>query len=54
MAGKYLAYVLIILAILFALELFEIVDIPFLEIPDFLSGKKAMIDKTPEALDQVK
>ena len=40
MVGKYIGYAILIFAILFALELFGVVDIPFLEIPDFLSGKK--------------
>jgi hypothetical protein len=51
--GKYIAYAIIILLVLFALEWFEIVDIPFLEIPDYLSGKEELINKTDNALDQL-
>lgn len=51
--GKYIAYAVIILLVLFALEWFEIVDIPFLEIPDYLSGKEELINKTDNALDQL-
>ena len=49
--GKYIGYAIIIFLILLILECFEIVDIPFLEIPDFTAGKKEMIHKTMEALD---
>ena len=38
--GKYVAYVIGILIVLFALEWFGIVDVPFLEIPNYLSGKE--------------
>ncbi|MEJ2096866.1 MAG: hypothetical protein P8Y38_06945 [Deltaproteobacteria bacterium] len=51
--GKYIAYAIIILLVLFALEWFEIVDIPFLEIPDYLSSKEELINKTDNALDQL-
>ena len=52
--GKYVAYVIIILLVLFGLEFFEVVDIPFLEIPDYLSGKEKMVDGTGKALEQLK
>ena len=48
---KYIGCAIIVFLILLILEWFEIVDIPFLEIPDFTSGKKEMIYKTKEALD---
>jgi hypothetical protein len=32
--GKYIGYILCILVILFALEYFQIVDIPYFDIPD--------------------
>jgi multidrug efflux pump subunit AcrB len=49
--GKYIGYAIVILVILLILEWFKIVDIPFLEIPDFTAGKKNMLYKTKEALD---
>ena len=52
--GKYLAYVIVIVIVLFAIEWFEIVDIPLIEIPDYLSGKEEAIDKTEQALEQLK
>ncbi len=35
--GKYIGYILCILVILFALEYFQIVDIPYFDIPDLQS-----------------
>ena len=49
--GKYIIYGIIILLVLFILEYFQIVDVPFLEIPDFTSGKEEMMHKTIEAID---
>lgn len=52
--GKYLAYVILALIIIFVLEWFEIVDIPFLEIPNYLTGKEDMMQKTSESLESIK
>ena len=52
--GKYVGYVILILLILFAIEYFEIVDIPYFEIPDYFSGKAGMLDKTEDAMQQLK
>jgi hypothetical protein len=49
--GKYIGGAIIIFLILVILEWFQIVDIPFLELPDFTAGKKEMIHKTKKALD---
>ena len=52
--GKYIGYAILALAIIFVLEWFQIVDVPFFEIPDFLSGKKGMVDSTRDFLDKMK
>ena len=52
--GKYVGYVILIVIILFAVEYFGIIDIPFFDIPDYLSGKESMMDKSEEALKQLK
>jgi hypothetical protein len=52
--GKYLGYAILIIGVIFVLEWFQIVDVPFLEIPDFLSGKKDMIHSTEDVLEQMK
>jgi hypothetical protein len=49
--GKYIGYAIIIFVMLIILEWFKIVNIPFLEIPDFTAGKKKMSYKTKEVLD---
>lgn len=49
--GKMLLYVTIFVVIIFCLEFFEIVDVPFFEIPDFFSGKATMTDTTNKALE---
>jgi hypothetical protein len=51
--GKYVGYVILILVVLFAVEYFGIFDIPFFDIPDYLSGKESMMDKTEEAMKQL-
>ena len=52
--GKYVGYVILVLIVLFAVEFFEIVDIPYFDIPDYFSGKANMVDKTEGALEQLK
>jgi hypothetical protein len=51
--GKFIGYTFLVLAILFTLEWFQIVDIPYFEIPDYTSGKKVMVDSTKDAMDQL-
>lgn len=52
--GKFVIYAMIIVIAALVLEFFQIVDIPFLEIPDYLSGKTEMIQKTNEMVEQTK
>jgi len=52
--GKYVGYVILILVVLFAVEFFGIVDIPYFDIPNYFSGKEDMIDKTEKAMEQLK
>ena len=52
--GKYLGYAILIIVVIFVLEWFQIVDVPFLEIPDFMSGKKDMIHSTEGVLEHMK
>jgi hypothetical protein len=51
--GKYLGYAIIFIVVMFVLEWFQIVDVPFFEIPDFMSGKKDMIHSTEDVLEQM-
>ena len=52
--GKYVGYVILVLLVLFAVEFFGIVDIPYFDIPNYFSGKEDMIDKTEKAMEQLK
>lgn len=52
--GKYVGYVILILIVLFAVEYFGIIDIPYFDIPDYFSGKEDMMDKTEKAMKQLK
>ena len=51
--GKYIGYAILIIVVIFVLEWFQIVDVPFFEIPDFLSGKKDMVHSTEDVLEQM-
>jgi hypothetical protein len=52
--GKYIGYAFFIIILLFVIEWLQIIDVPFIEIPDFTSGKENMINSTKETLEQVK
>jgi hypothetical protein len=52
--GKFIGYAFLLLITLFLIEWLQIIDVPFIEIPDYLSGKKEMIDSTKGTLDQMK
>jgi hypothetical protein len=45
---------ILIIGVIFVLEWFQIVDVPFFGISDFMSGKKDMIHSTEDALEQLK
>ena len=53
MAAKYLCYTILFLIVMFCLELFEVVDVPFFDLPDFLTEKGNLIDKTTDGLDEI-
>ncbi len=52
--GKFIIYGLIALIALFVLEFFQIVDIPYLEIPDYVSEKKGMTQKQEASMKELK
>jgi hypothetical protein len=52
--GKYIGYALFFISVIFVLEWFQIVDVPFFEVPDFMPGKKGMIHSTQDVLEQMK
>jgi hypothetical protein len=46
--GKYVGYFLIIVLIIFALEYFEIVDVPGFDLPDLTTKGEMIHDKSEE------
>lgn len=52
--GKYIIYAVILVIVAFFLEFFQVVDIPYLEIPDYMSGKETMTQKTENMVEQIK
>ena len=51
--GKYFIYGVIILVALFILNWFEIVNIPWMDIPDFTGTKQEMMSKSHDAAKHV-
>ena len=49
--GKYIVYILCLLIVLFLLEWFRIVDIPYLELPNYTDNKEALYQKSSDTLD---
>ena len=46
--GKYIAYIVSIVVILLALEYFQIVDIPYLDLPDVQAEGEAYREKSED------
>jgi len=51
--AKYILSAMVILVVLFALNFFNIVSIPFLDPPDFLTSKQDTVQKTEESVKEV-
>jgi len=51
--GKYFIYGVVILVALFILNWFEIVNIPWMDIPDFTGTKREMTYESYDAVKQV-
>ena len=50
--GKYVGYTMLVLVIVFFLEFFKIVDIPYFELPDFTGSRDAMINASEERMQK--
>ena len=46
--GKYIGYALVIGVVLFFLEWFQIVDIPFIDLPNLSEQQKEVIEKSED------
>jgi len=51
--GRYIIYILVIFIALFILNWFKVVDIPFLDPPDFTGDKQESIHKTEDTLEKM-
>ena len=52
--AKFFLYLFFIFVIILALEFFRVVDIPYLEIPDFVSGTEEIIQQNNQKADGIK
>jgi hypothetical protein len=50
MVGKYVAYALVVLLVLFALNWFDIVHIPFMDVPDLTAAKHDLMNQSDEVV----
>lgn len=50
--ARYFGYAVCVLVALLFLEWFQIIDVPFLDIPDFTRGKKVLLEKSGDSLRQ--
>ena len=51
--GKAFAYVVVILLGLFVLEWFGIIDIPYIDLPEFNASKQDLMHQTQETVDNM-
>ena len=51
--GKTFAYIVLIVAALFVLEWLGVIDIPYVDLPNFNSSEQNMIHKTEEVVNQM-
>ncbi len=51
--AKYVFYLFLIFAFIFALEFFNIVDVPYLEIPDYVSGTEEQMQRGLKEAEKV-
>jgi hypothetical protein len=52
--GKYIIYAVIIFIVLFILNWFKVIDIPFLDMPDFTGAKQESIHKSQDTVKDLK
>ena len=51
--GKAFAYLVLILVSLFALEWFGIIDIPYVDLPEFTESTQDLTHRTEEAVESM-
>jgi hypothetical protein len=48
--AKYVFYLFIIFVVLLAIEFFEVYDVPYLEIPDLISGTEEILQQSSDII----
>jgi hypothetical protein len=51
--AKFFLYLFLVLVIILALEFFKIVDIPYFDIPDWVSGTEEIMHKSLDEADKI-
>ena len=51
--AKFILYLFFIIVIIFALEFFKVVDVPYLEIPNWVSGTEELLQRSSEEVDKI-
>ena len=51
--GKYIIWLVIIVIALLALEWFGVIDIPYVDLPDYTASKQDMVHQTQEAVENM-
>jgi hypothetical protein len=50
--AKYVFYLFIIFVVLLAIEFFEVYDVPYLEIPDMISGTEEILQQSTDKIEK--
>ena len=50
--AKYFFYLFIIFVVLLGIEFFEVYDVPYLEIPDLISGTEEILQQSTEKIEK--
>ena len=51
--AKYFFYLFLVFALIFALEFFKIVDVPYLEIPNWVSGTGEQLQRGVKEAEKI-
>ena len=49
--GKYIVYIVCLLVVIFLLEWFRIVDIPYFDLPNYTDNKEVLYQKSSDTME---
>ena len=52
--AKYIFYLFLLFVVLLTIKFFNVYDIPYLEIPDWVSGTEEILKHTNEEIENIK